>query len=248
MSAPVSWQPRRTPGSWHYVSSASTVVSLETDTLAKQVPVVSRVVYQLTATGTASPFAVSGTIDSVLVSTGGKVAPAPGKHPYAAFTGTLAPDGSLGPLSGSEPPRCPKGVDPLVAGARTLFIPTPGVLSKGSSWQDTVTTVTCRGDVPINGTTTHRYTVISDTTWQGKPALVISRTSEMLVQSDTTTPATHTLDISGSGTGTARLLIDPATAMLYQEIGQSSARLIIGTARSKVPFRQEVADTVELRP
>lgn len=248
-NAPVRWQPRRTPGSWHYVSSASTIVSLETDTLAKQVPVLSRVVYRLTATGTANPFTVKGVIDSVAVTAGGKAtAAAPGKHPYATFTGALAPNGSLGPLEGSEPPRCPKGVDPLVAAARTLFIPTPEAFSTGATWQDTVTTVTCRGDVPISGTTIHLYTVLSDTTWEGKPALIVSRTSQTLVQSDTASTAAHTLDISGSGTGTARLLIDPATALLYREVGQSSAHLIIGTSRSKVPFRQEVADTVELRP
>ncbi|HEX6537193.1 MAG TPA: hypothetical protein VF041_21610 [Gemmatimonadaceae bacterium] len=243
------WEPHRTPGTWRYLASSSTVVSLESDTLAKQLPVQSSAIYRITATGTTPPFAIQGTVDSVTVITSGKPSsPGAAKHPYATFTSTLSPEGSIGTIEGSEPPRCPKGVDPLVAGVRTLFIAMPPTIARGATWQDTVTAVTCRGDVPIVATTAYRYTLVGDTVWQGKPALHITRGSEMTVGNDSTIAGQPTFEISGTGTGTADLLVDPATGTLLQQAGRSTARLVIGTARSRVPFRQEVTDTVQIRP
>lgn len=243
------WEPRRTPGTWRYLASSSTVVSLESDTLAKQLPVRSSAIYRITATGTTPPFAVQGTVDSVTVTNNGKpTAAGGGKHPYATFTSTLSPEGSIGTIEGSEPPRCPKGVDPIVAGVRTLFIAMPPTITSGASWQDTVTAVTCRGDVPIVATTAYRYTLVGDTVWLGKPALHITRGSQMMVANDSSITGPPTFEISGTGTGTADLFVDPATGTLLQQAGRSTARLVIGTAKSRVPFRQEVSDTVQIRP
>lgn len=202
--------------------------------------------YSITALGTQPPLAVQGRVDSISVMANGRPITVEAKHPYAVFAAQLSPIGALENVKGADSTRCPNAVDPAVANVYSLFVPVPTSVSIGSTWEDSIVTTTCRGDLPITTTSSRRYTLDGTTTWNGRDVLRITRSTATTVQSDTTTG--RAFGVAGQGSGTATLLVDPATATLYQSTGTAQARLTIGTSRAKTVFLQQVADTATLRP
>lgn len=168
------------------------------------------------------------------------------KRPYASFSAQLSPIGTLEDVRGADSTKCPNAVDPAVANVYSLFVPVPASVSIGSTWEDTVVTTTCRGDLPITTTSARHYTLDGTATWNGRNALRITRSTATAVRSDTTTG--RAFGVVGQGSGTATLLVDPATATLFQSTGTAQAELTIGTARAKTVFHQQVADTTMLQP
>jgi hypothetical protein len=145
-------------------------------------------------------------------------------------------------------PPCAGGTEPAVAAVHSLFVRTPGSLAMGTTWSDTLTTVTCRGDLPITTTAVRNYRVLGQTTWNGRPALEIERKGTITLASADSGVAARRIKITGSGAASSTLRIDPATGLLLTGSSSQQASLTITTGRSTLPFRQEATETITLRP
>lgn len=245
VNAEATWTPRRSPGSWHYKFESSATVTLDGDTTARALPVGRTALYTVTlalpdtgrvAGGDSSgSFRVTGHVDSLMVTTAERI-PRPtagtGIRPY--FSATLTPTGHLMDVESNSGTKCNEGIDPLTAAAQSFFISLPRGVSIGSSWQDTTSTVTCRGSASFSTTATRHYRVVRDTVWQNESVLLIRGTDTTLIRSQTDSDTTAMI-IDGTGTATINLYVDPNTGLLVHSQAESQTILTVITGLSRLP-------------
>jgi hypothetical protein len=184
-----------------------------------------------------------------VVTTGSQVPPP--QHPdstLSGFRGELLPNGTLSALQGTTPAPCTGGTEPVIAAVQSLFVRTPPTMEIGTTWQDTVSTVTCRGDVPITSTAVRRYRVVANTTWNSRPALQVERTGTTTLSSPDSGSIASRVTVAGTGTSTGALYVDPGTGILLDARSEHHATLTVTTGRSTHPFRQDATEIVTLRP
>jgi hypothetical protein len=150
-------------------------------------------------------------------------------------------------LAATPASGCGVGIDPVVASARELVVALPPTLTAGATWRDSATTVTCRGEVPLTTTTVRDYRLVGPTTWNGTPALQIARTTSTSIQGREA-QGRQTVAVIGSGSSSATLYVDRATAVLLAATGESHSTLTVTTPRGSFPFRQDTRDEIALRP
>lgn len=243
------WTPRRIAGTNRYEVRSSTTVSLTSDSAATPAPIETRAVYTVTLTGTGALLALSGSLDSLAIHTGGRVpTPAPIARLPVLLSGQLDDAGHLSGLTAATKASCAGGLDPAVALAAALFPAVPTV-HVGSAWQDTVVTVTCRGNLALRTVTSSSYRVAADTTVRGRPALEVILTAAMNTASDTTGQGSAAAGVSISGSGTAQrtAYVDAATGLLLHLSGTSQSTITVRTRTTTLPFRQDVTETIDLR-
>lgn len=246
---PESWTPHLAPGSWHYQVVTDASVVLTADSSTTQVPVRTSTFYTIRLETDSSGLTLTGSVDSATVSADKTIPQQPDTtHQASTFTARIGADGALTDLRGSDSTQCVQGLDPRVAAVRALLIHTPATLTPNATWTDSTNVLTCRGTVPIRTTTTYTYEVRSLTSWEGAPALEIARTGTITLASEAGLATASAITITGTGSSTTTLLIDPATAMILHAAGESHTSLTVATTRSKLPFRQNVTETITLRP
>lgn len=239
------WTPVRTTGAWSYQVTTDAAISLAGDSTGQQVPVHTGATYTVALTGAAPSLTLTGMIDSVTVRRGGRIPAAPEHRvPFATFHGTVSADGDVQELvsDSADTTTCPGGVDPLVGAVRGLFVRTPATLAPGAAWEDTVTTTTCREHVPVATTIVRDYRVDGLVFWQGAPALRLLRTSTLVMQSAPADSAR--LALSGTGSGSATLLLDPVTGLLLESQGSSHASITVLTVGASLAFTQQATESV----
>jgi hypothetical protein len=255
--AAASWTPKRAAGTWRYELRSEAVVGLTGDSAAAHVPVASTTLYTVTLTPTGDRFQVSGQVDSTAVTAGSRVPPpqrADSTRPV--FRAELLSDGTLAALQGAAQPPCAGGTEPVIAAVQSLFVRLPATLSVGTTWQDTVVTVTCRGELPLTSTAVRRYRVVGPTSWNGRPALEVERSGTLtLASTDTvgsgavaTGTSTNRMSVTGTGTSASTLQVDPTTGLLLSSRGEHHTTLTVTTGRSALPFQQDATEIVTLRP
>ena len=253
------WNPRRVAGSWRYELHSSGTVSLAGDSTADSLPLGRTVLYTVTiapADGQAigSPaFAVTGSVDSVTVSTPERVpTPTAGSNSNPHFQAALAADGQLISLTSNATTPCQGATDPLSAAASMLFVTLPAAISPQESWSDTVSTVTCRGRMPMIATTTRQYRAVTDTVWRGRPALLLTRTDSLDIESRSdsgsigTTDSTGSMKATGKGHAAFTLYVDPRSGVLLEAAGRSHTDILVTTGNSSFPFREDARQTIAL--
>jgi hypothetical protein len=246
---PESWAPRLAPGSWHYQVVTDASVVLTADSSTTQVPVRTSSFYTIHLETDSSGLVLTGSVDSGTVSADKTIPQQPDTaHQASTFTARIGADGALTDLHGSDSTQCVQGLDPRVAAVRALLIHTPATLTPNTTWADSTSVLTCRGTVPIRTTTTYTYEVKSLTNWQGAPALEIARTGMIALASEAGLATASAITITGTGSSTTTLLVDPATGMIVHATGESHTSLTVATTRSKLPFRQDVTETITLQP
>jgi len=248
-SLALRWTPRHTAGNWRFTATTDATVSLAGDTAGQNVPVHTTVAYSITLTGLEPPLTLVGRVDSVAVTSGSRIpAPLPGQSRVTSFQGVVGGNGGLSQLAAAPPDSatCPGGLDPVVAAAQALFVPTPPEVEVGSTWQDTVSTITCRERVPVATTIVQAYRLDTLTHRDGIPALAVERTSTITIRSVAADSAR--LTVTGDGSGTAMLFVDPATGMLLASHGTSSTTLTVLTVGASLSFTQQATVTVDRRP
>ncbi|MBX6331997.1 MAG: hypothetical protein IRY91_09125 [Gemmatimonadaceae bacterium] len=249
VSTPESWTPRLAPGSWHYHVVTEASVALTTDSSTTRVPVRTSTFYTIRLESDSAGLALRGSVDSATVSADKTIPEQPDTtQRTSTFTAHIGADGAVTDLQGSDSTQCVQGLDPRVAAVRALLIHTPATLTPNATWSDSTSVVTCRGTTPIRTTTTYTYEVKGLTSWQGTPALEIARTGTITLASEAGLATASAITITGTGNSTTTLLVDPATAMILHATGESHASLTVATARSKLPFRQDVTETITLQP
>jgi hypothetical protein len=237
-------------------------VSLAGDSSANSLPLGRTVLYTVAIApvapaGAAGPaFQLTGAVDSVAVTIPERIpTPTAGSNSKPHFQGALAADGHLLSLSSDATLSCTNATDPLSAAAALLFAALPDGISPAESWTDTVTTVTCRGRMPLVTTATRHYKAIADTVWRGQPALLIARTDSLAIRNRTdSTPdsaavsrdSTDMMEATGSGRGDFTLYVDPRTGVLFEAAGTSRTDILVTTASSRFPFHEEARQMITL--
>jgi hypothetical protein len=118
----------------------------------------------------------------------------------------------------------------------------PLTLRPGTSWTDSSTVSTCSGTVPVELTTVRTYTVIGGAQAPEGAAIVVERSERTRAKGEGT-QGQHRIGLQATGTGSARLYLEPASGLL---------RLAEGKSRTAITIRssgrlQEFAQTVEER-
>lgn len=239
------------PGARRYEVRTSATVVLQSDTgVGASAPLRSVAVYSFVIDSTPDGLHVSGQLDSIAMSTGGRVRNTP-SAPWSPvpFTARLLPRGTLTDLASSVhgDSLCAAALDPRIAQVASLFPMLPDTVRPGATWQDSVSVTTCRGSVPVQTSTVRRYEVDAPA---GSPyghaiPLHVTATSRMAGQAMS---GGDTISVAGDGTSTTETLIDSATGALVRSVSQSSATVTVRSRHAQYPFRQEAADTIELLP
>lgn len=259
-AAAARWTPKRTAGSWHYELRSSGTVSLAGDTTADSLPLARTVLYTVSIEPTGVPnggspaFQVTGSVDSVAVTIPERIpTPTAGSNSKPRFQGAMAANGHLTALASDAMNPCQDATDPLSAAATSLFIALPEGISPNESWTDTVSNVTCRGRMPLVTTATRQYRAITDTLWQGRAALLLTRHDSLAIRSradsatDTTVAdTTDTMAAMGSGHGDFTLFVDPRSGVLLEATGTSHTEILVTTPSSRFPFREDARQTITL--
>lgn len=245
-----TWTPRRAPGTWRYELHTSATVSLRSDTSAAPVPIDTRSFYTLSVGPSDSGFMLTGTVDSVVTHAGPRIpAPPPGTRFPMLFSARLERSGLPGVIQSASPAPCRTGVAPMLAAAGGLLPMLPPTIQIGSNWQDTVVSVTCRGEIALRTTTSSRYRLTDTAIVQGRAALLVEQTFETSTASDSAAERQNgSVSITGTGEGHRNLYLDPVTGALLQEQGESKSVITVRTRSSALPFQQVVKETVTLRP
>jgi hypothetical protein len=244
-------RPRRPVGTWRYKLESRARVSLPGNPTG-DTQVGRTTLYTITlaqdarSSGSNGAFNLTGTVDSVAVSTGdGIPQPSIGTNAPPHFSAELSAAGQLTNLRSDAITSCQHGIDPLTATLQALIVPLPATISIGTSWRDTVSTITCRGRVPISTTAIRHYRILGDTSWQAQPALRIYRVDSLTIESRPD-PGSAELTVRGSGNGAATLYVATGTGLLITARSNGSTQLTVATGQSVLPFRQDASETITL--
>jgi hypothetical protein len=236
-------------------------VSLAGDTTADSLPLGRTVLYTVSieptgvVDGGTPAFQVTGSVDSVAVTIPERIpTPTAGSTSNPHFQGALAANGHLTALESDAMTPCGDAIDPLSAAATSLFIALPQGISPNESWSDTVATVTCRGRMPLITTVTRQYKAIADTVWQGRAALLLARHDSLAIrsQADSSTDSvavadtTDSMEAIGGGRGDFAVYVDPRSGVLLEATGTIHTEILVTTAGSRFPFREDARQTITL--
>lgn len=235
-------------GSWRYRVQTDAIVTLTGDTTAPAAPLRRVAIYHVSLDTAAGGFRITGQVDSTLLTVGGKVPARPTDTLKPAFSAHLDSTG-LTDLSGTAgaPGPCRGGLDPAVASVQGLFIALPSRLTPGASWQDSTSTVTCRGSIPVTSTVHRTYTVVDSASWNGHATIRLNvATTSTLTGSGLASDAGDSISVHGTGTSSGSLMMDPETAMPLSTTvtGQSAVSVI--NRRTTLAFDQRVTETITL--
>ena len=253
-AGPTSWAFRYSPGTYRYRVQSSATIELATDTATHKVPVTTTTSYTLTMLPTAGgQLAVSGIADSLVVARGAEI-PAPQEdssqgHSPVSFTATITATGDVLGFQGVQAPACDSAMDLRATQARELFISVPQSLSDSSQWEDSTSTTSCRGGVPVTSKALHHYQVVGQSSFDGSPAIQLRRISTIRIAGSGTPQhrTNGTFALNGSGTSSAILYLDPQSGVFLGGSSTSQADITITTARGQLPFHQEVQEEIHLQ-
>lgn len=171
-----------------------------------------------------------------------RAVPAPPEH----ATITVGPTGAVqvvAPVSQGD------GACDLAAATATRarqLIPTlPANMNAGESWTDSTTTDGCRGSVPATSHVVHTYTVLSDTTFAGLPALHVHR-DDVIAASGEGAAGQHRILLSATGVGNAELFFDVSTGRFLGSDGVQNSKVDVNTSGRTTRFLQRVTERVAL--
>jgi hypothetical protein len=253
-AAPVAeaWSFAWTPGVARYEVKTISIVELKDDTSRARdsLTTIARLGLRLAATN--GRLRVSGTVDSFLVSTMGRVPPAPNDtagrkpgDPLLTFRGTLDASG-LELEQAEHAANCDSPAAALLALASDMLPPVPRGLTRGQRWTDTTITAICRGDIPVSTQAIHAYEVTGPrNAADGRPAIEVRRTSTISL-TGTGAQRGQAVTITGSGTADRTMLLDVAGGRLLHSEGQSFSTVSIANDIKTMRFEQRARTTIDL--
>ena len=242
-----SWRFALAPGEYIYHVANDAAILLATDTLAQRdsVTTSARVTYRLAPAGGGS-LSLAGTVDSFTVVSGGRVQPANAPTAPVAFSGTIDPSRHHVELANALTGDCTSAATPLLAVARDLLVAPPPSFAVGTVWHDTVTTMGCRGTIPVSTRSVQRYEVQGADTFAGVSAVRIARASTVSL-SGSASPRGQPVSIAGSGAAASALYFDPARGRFLGATGESTTKLTLSASGQSREFTQRVRQRVLLR-
>jgi len=245
------WTTRRGTGTWRYRVETSATVVLTGDSASA--PIHSLAIYSLTidtsGAGTGTTYRVAGRVDSSALATGGQVPPRPVDSTAAAFSAEL--DSAAGltnvAMSGGQQSPCAGGVSPLVAAGLTLFVSAPSRLQQGAIWHDSTATTTCRGNVAVISKLQRTFELADTATWNAQMVLRLNVTGTSTFSGQgLASAAGDSIAISGTGTSSGTLLLDPTSMMPVSSTMTGNSVVTVRTRQATLPFKQSLTETVTM--
>ena len=140
---------------------------------------------------------------------------------------------------------CPVANGAALANVREFLASVPRSLSPGASWSDTVTTVTCRGGIPVTTTARRQFTVTLEPT-AGRPegaVVLVAHTTSAELRGGT---SQHGISIAltGHGEGQASQRYQAQTGQLLSGVSTVDVDLQVGTTGHLVALKQRAETRV----
>jgi hypothetical protein len=129
--------------------------------------------------------------------------------------------------------------------ARQVLISTPGLLKPGAVWQDTTSSQTCRGRIPLDTQTITTYRVHEPMDSAGALLLQVSR-STTLTLTGTGFQGSHAITVIGTGQGEAVLTFSLDRGAFLESSGETSMQLSFEAGRQSQTIRQ--TSSSQIRP
>ena len=249
-SAERAWPFAYAPGSYTYVVEQSAVIDLAGDTAGARDSVRTSALVHYRLTSAPGGTAIAGTVDSFQVTAGRTGVQRPLSAPVAfeAVLDTamrrIALRGAMADAATS--PDCTSPARTLAITARDLLVALPARLEQGATWRDTLTTVTCRGDIPITNRVEQRYEVEGRDSYGSVAAVRLRRTARTVLNGSAS-PRGVAVTLSGEGNGDTRLWVDAATGRLLGATGEATTRLTVEAAGQSRTLTQRAVQRVSLR-
>lgn len=244
------WTVRRATGTWRYKVESNATVALASDSTSPSAPIHSMAIYSLAidSTGEAG-YRIVGRVDSTTLSAGGRVQARPPDSVAAAFSAQIDSASGLTnvDMSGGARPMCAGGVTPFVAAGLTLFVSVPSRVQQGAVWHDSTSTTTCRGTVAVVSKLNRTFQLADTATWNGQSVLRVNVSATSTIEGQgLASAAGDSIWVSGTGTSSGTLLIDPASMMPVSSIMTGNSAVTVRSHQTILPFKQQVADTATM--
>lgn len=247
------------PGAYTYaVENEATIAATSGPARVDTVRSRSIITYRLSPRGDTT--FVEGTVDSVSVSSTGSPqgmatatagAVATGLFP---FSFAISPNGVTRSPGRDSATVCASADIAAIATARDLLVSVPTPLGHGVQWTDSAVTTSCRGMIPVVTravrTADVAWAIVPDTILTaagggGQPAYRILRTSIATMGGEGQVAGRH-ITITGTGSSTNALYLDPLRGVFLGSIGDAVTRLFVDTGSERQEFEQRVRQRVVL--
>ena len=189
---------------------------------------------------------VTGTLDRLQREAGNRASQAepPVAMPFS-FTGRVTSGGlfldSAGGHAVATVADCESaGLNQMGVVQRNLSV-VPLMLQTGTSWIDSSTVTICSGSIPVEFTSVRTYTVAGEIRESGDGAIVVER-SERTRATGEGTQGQHRVGLQATGSGSARLFLEPATGLLRLAEGESRTAITIRSSGRQQQFVQTVKE------
>jgi hypothetical protein len=151
-------------------------------------------------------------------------------------------------LAGDSAESCPSPHAGALASARQYLASVPRTLAPGAQWADTVSSTTCRGEIPVTTTAIRHFTVALEHPPSAPPVIVVSHLSTITMHGD----AAHRgrgVQLTGSGTRQFEDRYDAFSGVLKNRAALTDVDLSVGVAGAASRLHEHVdIHTVPLTP
>jgi hypothetical protein len=111
--------------------------------------------------------------------------------------------------------KCSTASSMLVTDLHNLIIGFPAQLSRGMSWKDSADVTGCQAGVPTSTHTIRSYVVSGDSSYEGRPVLMILRTDTTQARGEGGLQQ-HRVSVDATGTATAIYYLDTLTGRIIR--------------------------------
>jgi hypothetical protein len=231
-AAPWRFTPAATPR--RYLIEQVTTLALRVDTAARTDTLHSRVVVTLTPRGAA----LDVRVDSFTVAQGAAARPSFRLAEPVRALGRVPGPGRQPIFDDPRLADCASPVGAVLQAAREAVVLLPEGVAAGARWTDTLQTTVCRDGVPLQLAVTRDFRAEGDSA-----APRVARAARLRIEGRGVSAGDSTT-VTGDGTATAALALDPATGALDTATGESTTHLVVQGTRRRSTVEQRVRTTV----
>ncbi|MBC7839495.1 MAG: hypothetical protein H7Y39_12775 [Nitrospiraceae bacterium] len=242
-----SWSFSYAPGAMQYRVSRSAAVESQSDSSSNR-EITTNVTHELITLTPAGDSGISFTavVDTFSSTTQGLIGSVQPIQLPTEVSGIFA-DNNLTIRSNGSSNKCNPVSSAIVSDLHNLLTQFPAQLSQGLVWQDSVSTTGCQAAIPTTSRTIRSYIVSGESTYEGRPILVVQRTDTVQAHGEGAQQQ-HALKLDASGIGNAIYYLDTKDGRVVRLTTGQELTLMI-TASNKVhQFKQSSRQDFRLSP
>lgn len=143
--------------------------------------------------------------------------------------------------------KCSPVGSAIASDLHNLLTKFPAQLSKGLTWQDSVSTTGCQAAIPTTSRTLRSYLVSGEAAYEGQPVLIVQRTDTIQAQGEGAQQQ-HPLRLDARGTGSATYYLDTKDGRVVRLTAEQELILTITTSGKAHQFKQSSKQDFRLSP